>query len=273
MRKKEHDLTAKIKDIAADGTRSVDERIDALFALREGVEKESANAVNVAIYRASINMIREENALATHILELMQLYVLLAETLDEMNDYPPLDDLSFEVREVLRDDRIDWSVLEATLPRFIDVMSESVFHHETYMLLLIYLHTAFKAGKLSEDMKGYARHLLKLRILLDDTRWGSYMFDKEFQAAIASLFSQEELVKIILNPSIGTLNVDPVEYTREWEEIYYEVERRLEERFANAPRHMGFCFRFWSAKKELLKEEYGIDWRTPSQMNPRVMFD
>lgn len=47
----------------------------------------------------------------------------------------------------------------------------------------------------------------------------------------------------------------------------------LEERFANAPRQMGFCFHYWNAKRELLDEEYGIEWRSPSQMNPHVIFD
>ena len=51
------------------------------------------------------------------------------------------------------------------------------------------------------------------------------------------------------------------------------MEAELERRFANAPRHMGFCFHYWSAEKELLKEKYDIEWRSPSQMNPGVMFD
>ncbi|MDE6443176.1 MAG: hypothetical protein K2K64_01955 [Muribaculaceae bacterium] len=273
MTGKENDIKTDIKDITADATRTLDERIDALFALKDGVDDDSEKATDAAVYRAAIDMIRGENALATHIRDLMQLYVLLAETLDEMDDYPPLNDLAFEVREVMRDERIAWEVLAETLPRFIDAMSESVFHHETYNLLLVYLRKAYEAGSLSEDMKGYARHLLKLRILLDDCRWGSYLFDKDLQRAIAALFTQEELVHIICNPSIGVLRADPVEYTWKWEDIYYEVEKRLEDRFANAPRQMGFCFRYWNAKRDLLKEEYGIDWRSPSQMNPRVMFD
>lgn len=267
------EIKDKVKAIVADSDRSIDGRIESLFALRENQPKEEALEINLEIYRASIDLIKDEKAEATHIRDLMQLYVLLAETYDKMDFYPPLDDLSFEVREVLRDERIAWEVVEETLPRFIDVLKESVFHHETYCMLLVYLERAFKEGELSEDMKGYARHLLKLRILLDDCRWGGYMFTKDFQDALASLFSSEDLLKIILNPAIGHLKADPVEYTMEWEKIYYEVEKKLDERFANAPRHMGFCFRYWSAKQELLKDEYGIDWRSPAQMNPRVMFD
>jgi len=30
---------------------------------------------------------------------------------------------------------------------------------------------------------------------------------------------------------------------------------------------------FWHEKKRVLKEKYGIDWKTPSQMNPDINFD
>ncbi len=99
------------------------------------------------------------------------------------------------------------------------------------------------------------------------------MLTKEMEQALASLFTPVELMKIIMNPAIGRLKSDPVEYTRRWEDIYYEVERKLDERFANAPRGRGFCHQLWNAKRDLLRDEYGIDWRSPSQMNPRVRFD
>lgn len=65
---------------------------------------------------------------------------------------------------------------------------------------------------------------------------------------------------------------DPVERTPQWEEIAYEVEKKCDRLLAGEPRGMGFCFSYWSVKKAVLAG-YGIDWKTPSQMNPRVMFD
>ena len=35
---------------------------------------------------------------------------------------------------------------------------------------------------------------------------------------------------------------------------------------------MGFCFEYWNTKKNVLAK-YGIEWRNPHIMNPRVMFD
>lgn len=72
--------------------------------------------------------------------------------------------------------------------------------------------------------------------------------------------------------SSSYLKFDPVERTPEWEENIYEVEKELDRQFRGVPRGMGFCHAYWPAKRAVLAQR-GIEWRTPSQMNPRVMFD
>ena len=71
---------------------------------------------------------------------------------------------------------------------------------------------------------------------------------------------------------IRHLNYDPVQLTEAWEENIYDVEKELEERFKDEPRHMGFCFRYWSAKSAALAKR-GIEWDSPQIMNPRTRFD
>ena len=51
-----------------------------------------------------------------------------------------------------------------------------------------------------------------------------------------------------------------------------EVEKEVDEQLKDEPRGMGFCFSYWSAKRAALARR-GIEWRSPSAMNPRVMFD
>ena len=70
----------------------------------------------------------------------------------------------------------------------------------------------------------------------------------------------------------GMLKVDPVQATPEWEDVIYEVEKEVDEELKDEPRGMGFCFNYWSAKRTALARR-GIQWRSPSAMNPRVMFD
>ena len=64
----------------------------------------------------------------------------------------------------------------------------------------------------------------------------------------------------------------PVERTPLWEEVYYEVERECDRRLGDTPRGMGFCFAYWSTLRQVLAER-GILWQSPSELNPRVMFD
>lgn len=68
------------------------------------------------------------------------------------------------------------------------------------------------------------------------------------------------------------LKADPVERTPQWEENYYEVERECDRRLGDTPRGMGFCFSYWSTLRQVLAER-GINWKSPSQLNPGVMFD
>ena len=69
-----------------------------------------------------------------------------------------------------------------------------------------------------------------------------------------------------------TLKFDDVERSEEWERYIYEVEKKVDAEMKGTPRGMGFCFGYWSAKRSVL-ERYGIEWRSPRQMNPRVLFD
>ena len=35
---------------------------------------------------------------------------------------------------------------------------------------------------------------------------------------------------------------------------------------------LGFCHVFWRTKKRILRERYGMDWRTPAELN-QIVFD
>lgn len=51
----------------------------------------------------------------------------------------------------------------------------------------------------------------------------------------------------------------------------YEAEIELE----NHPQKnaMGFCHTLWATRKRILKEKYHIDWKTPVEQNPGIIFD
>ncbi len=266
-----------IMKITSDESLSLDQRMEDVFNMRQHLasDDESVNRRNdIDYFSCLIEMVKKENGVHIHDLDLLQLYALLAETYVELKQYKSLKSLSYDVLELLRDECTRWEYMVETMPRILDAVGESVYNHNLYELHLHYIRKAHDSGNLDEGLKGRIRKMLKLRILLEDGADYDYrLFNPDLQKAVAAFFSPEELMKILLNPQISHLRKDPVEYTYEWEDIYYDVEAKLEERFANAPRQMGFCFLYWSAKRELLADEYGIKWRSPSQMNPHVIFD
>lgn len=76
-----------------------------------------------------------------------------------------------------------------------------------------------------------------------------------------------------LEPMLGRhLKFDPVERTPEWEECIYDVESECESILKDEPRGMGFCFPYWNTKTAILARR-GIEWNSPSRMNPGVIFD
>ena len=265
-----------IEKITLDRSKSIEERIDEVFNMRQHLEvKDDRERLrnDVDYYDCMIRMIEDEDTERVEDLARLQLYALLAETYVELEDYRPMHKLAQEVLEIIRHEDVAWEAMSETLPRIIDAVAETVYHHAEYELLLIYILMAFKTGNLTDEFKGRVRKWMKLHLLLEESDWLDFRLTKELERAMADMFTQMELFKIMLDPKIGHLRTDPVEYTWEWEKIYYDVEDELDRRLANVPRQMGFCFQYWATKRELLMEKYGIDWRSPSQMNPRVMFD
>lgn len=265
-----------VEKITLDRTKTIDERIDEVFNMREQLEvKDDKERLrnDVDYYDCMIRMIEKEDTERVEDLARLQLYALLAETSVELEDYRHIRILAQEVLEMIRHEDVAWEAMAETLPRIIDAVSETVYRHAEYELLLIYLLMAFKTGNLTDEFKGRVRKWMKLHLLLEESDWLDFRLTKELERAMADMFTQTELFKIMLDPKIGHLRTDPVEYSWEWEKIYYDVEAELDRRLANVPRQMGFCFQYWAMKRELLMEKYGIDWRSPSQMNPRVMFD
>lgn len=50
-----------------------------------------------------------------------------------------------------------------------------------------------------------------------------------------------------------------------------EAEQQLkEEKFSEG---VGYCHVLWGRQQQILKEKYAIDWKSPPDMNPYIMFD
>ena len=65
---------------------------------------------------------------------------------------------------------------------------------------------------------------------------------------------------------------DPIELTKEYKKIRRKLERKIKAKIGKKT-GKGYRYLYWAAKKEILKEEFGIDWKSPRELNPNAKFD
>ena len=72
---------------------------------------------------------------------------------------------------------------------------------------------------------------------------------------------------------IGDIYHDRIELTEKYKAVIEKVEKKAYGKL-NHPAYMtGDCHFLWKIKKKILWDEYGISWRSPSELNPKVNFD
>lgn len=68
------------------------------------------------------------------------------------------------------------------------------------------------------------------------------------------------------------IKLDPVESSAEYLAIRYEIEKAVDEALESDCSNECFCLKYWRIKKKLLKDEFGISWMSPAEMNPDICF-
>ena len=68
------------------------------------------------------------------------------------------------------------------------------------------------------------------------------------------------------------LKHDPVEDTPEFQAIKDELEEKILAQIGPNS-GMGYCYLYWETKRDILKKDYGIEWKSPALLNPKVRFD
>jgi len=85
----------------------------------------------------------------------------------------------------------------------------------------------------------------------------------------------QEQTKIPGGKKRSGLYYDPAEDDPRYAGIFKAIDAEVRESLAADPERgrRGSVHIYWSAKKRLLKQKYGIDWRSPGELNPHVIFD
>lgn len=71
------------------------------------------------------------------------------------------------------------------------------------------------------------------------------------------------------------IKYDSVEDTEKYREIKDELEKKINS-MININRKketLGYCHIYWNYKKIILKRDYNIDWKSPEELNPEIIFD
>lgn len=86
----------------------------------------------------------------------------------------------------------------------------------------------------------------------------------------ASLRKRVLLAAKMLNPDERILR-DPIEADPRFGKLVREAATRAQESIKGEG--MGTCHRIWAEQARILKDEHGIDWYSPAQMNPWILYD
>jgi len=73
----------------------------------------------------------------------------------------------------------------------------------------------------------------------------------------------------------GHIRIDPIENDPQLKPLVEAAAKEAEAEL-QPPRdghEMGMCHHLWRRQKEILRERHGIDWRSPAEMNPDIIFD
>jgi hypothetical protein len=65
---------------------------------------------------------------------------------------------------------------------------------------------------------------------------------------------------------------DPQEANPKLRATFAAADAAAERRVGNVKRDDRFVFRFWSEKKKILRRKYGIDWKTPAELNRHIAY-
>ena len=107
----------------------------------------------------------------------------------------------------------------------------------------------------------------------------SQVLDPKWYGRVASN-PRTEVLRLLKTAGVAVVPVHPMRVERDRLEdnehfaaIMAEADRIAHQEAGETANAMGGCHLVWRIKKRVLKEDFGLDWRSPSELNPDVLFD
>jgi hypothetical protein len=73
-------------------------------------------------------------------------------------------------------------------------------------------------------------------------------------------------------PLLDGERFDPQEFDPASKEKFAIADRKAERAVGDVERDSKFIQRFWAAKKRVLRDQFGIEWKTPAELNPGIAY-
>jgi hypothetical protein len=70
-----------------------------------------------------------------------------------------------------------------------------------------------------------------------------------------------------------SFRVDPIDEHPAYAIVREKVDAQVEEQLRDHPKGLGYCHTYWRTKRRILKEQYQVDWKSPAELNPNIIFD
>lgn len=96
-----------------------------------------------------------------------------------------------------------------------------------------------------------------------------------FMAIPASSSEHSQKAESVETGTKTGIKRDPVESDPRYKSIFKNIDAEVEQTLQDHPQRgsMGFVHLVWDTKKRILKQKYNIDWLSPAEMNPHILFD
>lgn len=73
------------------------------------------------------------------------------------------------------------------------------------------------------------------------------------------------------------MKIDEIENKQEYKKIQEELNKKIKIKLQlsgyDDQNKVGFCHKYWETKKQILKNDYNIDWKSPQELNLEIIFD
>lgn len=142
--------------------------------------------------------------------------------------------------------------------------------------IIISCCTCCVVGLLIGMIIGYQYALRKMEAITEDIAKYDPIEDTDYFQSIKDEVNEKVCQSIVdMHTKDSLIIVYEDKWTQVADTIPSAVIRALpaQEAYEKYFIYLGSCHLYWETKQRILKEEYGIEWKTPAEMNPNVAYD